>query len=280
MVAIVISKRSKRVSLGFYALIAFISPVIIGCDRVDMDIENITTYSTSIKLIAHRGYWNIDGCSQNSIAAFINAGELGIYGSEFDVWKTRDDKLVVFHDPTYHGMTIVNTNFDDLRNPSHTLSNGEVIPSLDDLLAASLNYPNLHLILELKSTGTKEYNQRAVELVQDSVDKFNVNNRIVFISFNLDACRLFREINADAPIAFLGENTVLDELNKMGINGIDYYFTSFIANPSLVYQAHALGMFVNTWTVDDTSSALQLERIGVDMITTNNPKNFKSLFSI
>ena len=36
-----------------------------------------------------------DGAAQNSVAALAKAQELGIYGSEFDVWITADGKVHV-----------------------------------------------------------------------------------------------------------------------------------------------------------------------------------------
>ncbi len=53
------------------------------------------------QVIAHRGYWKTDGSAQNSIAALLKADSIGCYGSEFDVWLTADDKLVVNHDPVF-----------------------------------------------------------------------------------------------------------------------------------------------------------------------------------
>ena len=51
------------------------------------------------RVIAHRGYHK-DGAAQNSVAALAKAQELGIYGSEFDVWITADGKVVICHDET------------------------------------------------------------------------------------------------------------------------------------------------------------------------------------
>lgn len=37
------------------------------------------------KVIAHRGYWNTEGASQNSIRSLVKADSIGCYASEFDV---------------------------------------------------------------------------------------------------------------------------------------------------------------------------------------------------
>lgn len=42
------------------------------------------------KVIAHRGYWDTPGASENSRASLLNALQLNIYGSEIDIWLTTD----------------------------------------------------------------------------------------------------------------------------------------------------------------------------------------------
>lgn len=50
------------------------------------------------KIVAHRGYWKTEGSAQNSIRSLVKADSIGVYGSEFDVWLSADDKLIVNHD--------------------------------------------------------------------------------------------------------------------------------------------------------------------------------------
>ena len=58
------------------------------------------------QVIAHRGFWKTEGSAQNSIAALVKADSIACYGSEFDVWLTADNQLVVNHDPTFKGVTM------------------------------------------------------------------------------------------------------------------------------------------------------------------------------
>ena len=51
------------------------------------------------QVIAHRGYWKTAGSAQNSITSLQKADSIHCYGSEFDVWLAKDNKLVVNHDP-------------------------------------------------------------------------------------------------------------------------------------------------------------------------------------
>ena len=53
---------------------------------------------------AHRGLWGPDGPSENSLEAFLLAGEMG-FGIEFDVRPSSDGVPIVFHDPLLDRMT-------------------------------------------------------------------------------------------------------------------------------------------------------------------------------
>ena len=62
--------------------------------------------SAKAKVVAHRGYWNVNGkwsgnsaTPQNSLAAYQKADRQGFFGSEFDVNMTSDGGLVVCHGP-------------------------------------------------------------------------------------------------------------------------------------------------------------------------------------
>ena len=62
-----------------------------------------------------------------------------------------------------------------------------------------------------------------------------------------------------------------------GINGLDYHFIAFHKHPDWVERAHALGMTVNVWTVDQEEEMRYLLDLGVDVITTNKPQLLRSV---
>lgn len=58
-------------------------------------------------MIAHRGVWDA-GVPENSLAAFQQAIALGADGIEFDVRRTRDRELIIFHDAEIAGVPVAN----------------------------------------------------------------------------------------------------------------------------------------------------------------------------
>lgn len=121
------------------------------------------------QVIAHRGYWKTAGSAQNSITSFQKADSIHCYGSEFDVWLAKDNKLVVNHDPVYKMKYMEYSKGDALTGLK--LSNGENLPSLQKYLEAGKKC-NTKLILELKAHNSKKRETKAVQeiLAMDEKD--------------------------------------------------------------------------------------------------------------
>ena len=70
----------------------------------------IANTSAQTRVIAHRGFWKTQGSAQNSITSLLKADSIGCYGSEFDVWLTKDNGLVVSHDGIIQGHKVEGIN--------------------------------------------------------------------------------------------------------------------------------------------------------------------------
>ena len=68
------------------------------------------------------------GSAQNSITSLLKADSIGCYGSEFDVWLTKDNGLVVSHDGIIQGHKVEESTLKELTGL--WLANGECVPSL------------------------------------------------------------------------------------------------------------------------------------------------------
>lgn len=88
------------------------------------------------KPIAHRGLWG-DDIIENSISAYKNACDKG-YPIEIDVYLTRDQKIVSFHDSNLKRMTgvdalITDKTLSELKELS-LLGSNQKIPTLEEVL--------------------------------------------------------------------------------------------------------------------------------------------------
>lgn len=225
----------------------------------------------STRTVAHRGYWKTDGSAQNSLAAIRKAGELGLFGSEFDVNMTSDGVLVVNHDDTFYDFIVADTEYAVIKDS--TLSNGEVLPTLEEYLKVAQQFPDLRLVFELKSSRADSlFEATAVPKAVEMLKEYGCLERTDFISFSMTACQLFAKLVPDQPCEYLGGKISPAEVKAAGLNAIDYHYTNFQRNPQWVQEAHDLGMIVNVWTVDNEDTMKEMLALGVDYITTNDPE--------
>jgi glycerophosphoryl diester phosphodiesterase len=75
------------------------------------------------RVVAHRGYWKTEGSAQNSITSLKRVNDVGVYGTEFDVQLTADNRIVVNHDDSIQGYVIADTPYSKLKGLK--LSNGD-----------------------------------------------------------------------------------------------------------------------------------------------------------
>lgn len=221
------------------------------------------------QVIAHRGFWKTPGAAQNSIAALVKADSIHCYGSEFDVWLTSDNKLVVDHDGLYKGHRI--EAITEKECTSVRLSNGESLPTLQQYLDKGRKL-NTRLILELKAHKTPEQETRAIEQIVKMVNDLGIEDRMEYITFSLHATKEFiRLAPKGTPVFYLNGDLSPKELKALGCSGPDYHLSVFKKYPEWIKECHNLGMKVNAWTVNKAKDMEWLIDRNVDFITTNEP---------
>ena len=221
------------------------------------------------QVIAHRGFWHTDGSAQNSVAALVKADSIHCYGSEFDVWLTADNQLVVNHDETFKGVTIQNATAKVCT--AVELDNGEQLPTLQQYLDKAKNLKT-RLILELKPHKTPEQETRAIEGIVKMIKDMGLEKRTEYITFSKHATKEFiRLAPKGTPVYYLNGDATPAELKEWGCAGPDYHYSVFQKNPEWIKECHNLGMKVNAWTVNNADDMKWLIEKGVDFITTNEP---------
>jgi glycerophosphoryl diester phosphodiesterase len=227
------------------------------------------------QVIAHRGYWKTDGSSQNSIRALVKADSIACYGSEFDVWLTADDVLVVNHDAVFKGVEIETSQSKDAR--AILLSNGENLPSLKQYLQAGKDCTT-RLVFELKPHKNRLQEAKAVIDGIMMVDRMGLNDRVEYITFSADALEEFiKYAPKGTPVYYLNGEKTPQELHKLGAAGMDYNIRVFKKHPEWIKECHDLGMKVNVWTVNKEEDMKWCIEQGVDFITTNEPELLQKL---
>ena len=235
-------------------------------------------------VVAHRG----DSAHQaeNTIPAFESAITAGADVVEFDVRMTADDVAVVMHDPDVSRTTDGAGLVRDLhlveikRLRIRTADGGDTeVPTLEEALrclsgraAADVEIKNIPG--EPDFEGSREL---AIEATLHALESVGFDGFALISSFNPLSIARSRELAPDVPTGLLTTEDVearvaLGFAHGQG-HGWVLPFTAAVlaAGPSLAQDTHDLGMRLGTWITDDPVLAIELMRVGVDAVATNDP---------
>ena len=226
------------------------------------------------KIIAHRGAWKEFNLPENSIASLQKAIEIKAYGSEFDVRRTIDGKLVVNHDPTHFGDTIELKTYEVLN--AKKLSNGEDLPLLENYFKkGTASDHHTLLICEIKASILSNTTSQLTTLeTLELAKKLGIENRIIYISFDFEVLQTIRANRPAATVLYLENNKSLDEVVAAKFNGINFNYAQFLGNPSIAANAKKQHLMLGSWTINKDEDFNQLLEQGVQYITTNFPERY------
>ena len=230
----------------------------------------VSTVCAQTQVIAHRGFHAGPGSVENSVSSLRNAQELGVFGSECDVNETEDGELVIIHGPMHGTYNVQHTDFATLR--AQALSNGELLPTLEEYLTQAEKNTATKLIIEIKVHETPERETRVVKKVLAAVKKHKLQKDVEYISFGQVACDQLVKLGPKGiKVAYLNGTLTPDECKSRGYTGIDYNIGVMKAHPEWFKQSHDNGLTVNVWTVNDTENLQWCIDNGADYLTTDNP---------
>ncbi|WP_017496569.1 glycerophosphodiester phosphodiesterase family protein [Flavobacterium sp. WG21] len=223
-------------------------------------------------IVAHRGAWKKNNLPENSIAALRHAIDLKLPGSEFDVWRTADDSLVINHDAHYNKLLIEETNYADLIK--FKLSNGEKLPTLYEYIAeGKRNNKRTLLVCEIKpSEISKERGKKTALMAVETIHKLKAERNTCYISFDYEMLKQIREVDFRASLQYLEGNKSPKEVKADRINGIDYHYSVFKKHPEWIKEAKEYKVILNTWTVNETADMDWIIDHKFNYITTNEPE--------
>jgi glycerophosphoryl diester phosphodiesterase len=213
-------------------------------------------------IIAHRGASAYE--LENTLAAFRKAVALGADGIELDVHATMDGAFVVHHDDEIHGRRIADHSLTDLRQ--HPLRNGEVVPTLEEALAAIR--PDVDVYVEVKTLP---------EAHQDRFLKALGRGANVHVhAFDHRLVRRLVNARPGLSAGVLSASYPLDPVPQVRAAGANTLWQHReLVDAPLVAQAHADGVTVIIWTVNRPADARRLAALGVDGLCTDAPDRIR-----
>ena len=243
-------------------------------------------------VIAHQGG---DGVwPSNTLFAFEHAADLGVDVLEMDIHMTKDGVLVVSHDETVDRMTdgegfIKEMTLSEVQSFDAAYDwsplddgaeypyrgQGITIPTLESVFE---QFPEYRMNIEIKQAEPS-----IARPFCNLIRTHKMEGRVLVASFSDEALVEFRETCPEIAtsgsrgqvktfvymhLAFLGRlyppifSAVQVPIENSGIT---------ILTSRFVNVAHARGLWVDAWTIDDPAEMRALIEIGVDGIITDRP---------
>ncbi|MBM4313208.1 MAG: glycerophosphodiester phosphodiesterase [Deltaproteobacteria bacterium] len=228
---------------------------------------------------AHRGFSG--KAPENTLAAFREAIDAGCDMVELDVHLSRDNRVVVIHDDTLERTTsgrghVADRTYAELKQLDagswfESRFSGEPIPALTEVL--SLARGRILVNIELKKGKYSPYTMEALaDLTLREVEIAGMLDQVLFSSFEPSAIDRIREKNPLLPVALI-TNKPWSTPEEAG-GGKRYPTLNCritVLNENNVHLAHAKGIRIHAWTVNDTAEMRKAIALGVDGIITNHP---------
>ena len=224
---------------------------------------------------AHRG-GAVDGL-ENSLAAFGRAWELGYRWFETDARLTADGVLIALHDPTLDRVTdrsgaVAELPWREVRTAR--IAGREPIPLIEEVLTG---WPEARVVIELKA-------DEAVDPVIDLVRRLAAVDRVCIGSFSDRRLARVRAAFGPGLCTSMGPDEVrrlraaawrlLPRSAVPGAAACVQVPTRWrrlpLAEPRLVACAHALGLPVQVWTVNQPDEMRRLLDLGVDGVLSDD----------
>jgi glycerophosphoryl diester phosphodiesterase len=240
----------------------------------------------SVIAMAHRGgarHPSLAGM-ENTLEAFTHAVHLGYHYLETDVHSTTDGVLLAFHDAALDRVTdltglLAEMTADEIA-PARVAGRHSV-PTMASLLEA---FPGCRFNIDLKSGP-------AVELLADLLRRTGSEGRVCVGSFSPRRLAQFRRAtggrvatSASPPevVAFrmLPSGRLANLLTGDRVAALQVPVRRGplrLVTPGLVRRAHAAGVHVHVWTVDDPDEMEDLLDLGVDGLITDRTDVLKDV---
>ncbi len=246
-----------------------------------------------IQVHGHRGARAV--LPENTIPAFAYAIDQGVDAIEMDVAVTKDDVLVISHDPVLNpeicrspgGAVIRELTFAQLRLwdcgslvnphfPNQQPIPGTRIPALEEVftLAERGNFLfNIEAKLFPDHPALTPTPERFAELLLHAIDRHHLRPRVIVQSFDFRILIAMKNLAPAIRLAALDEDENLGDFVSVARGACAQIIApeKGLVTPAKVVAAHQAGLQVIPWTANTPQAWDPLLAAAVDAIITDDP---------
>lgn len=236
-------------------------------------METLKINKNNTLMIAHRGLSGFE--KENTMAAFICAGNHSYYGIECDIHPTTDGKFVVVHDSNLErvsgtDMIVENESYDKIKEVmlygvNDTINHVHLrVPLLEEYLECCKKY-NKVCVIEFKFLFSEENIKKVIDIIKS----YDYLDNCVFISFIFENLVCLKNINPNFKLQYLMSSWDEEKINNCIKYQMDLDILYTEVTKERVKFMHDNNLKVNVWTINTIESGESLVEAGVDFITTN-----------
>lgn len=234
------------------------------------------------KVIAHRGA-SVEA-PENSLAAFQRAIDAGADMIELDVRLTRDGAVVVLHDGSLERTTtgrgaVHELTLEQVRQAHVLAPGGGVYEPRESppLLLEALELARGKVGVNVEIKGVPERSDELVAGVLAAIDASGVApEELIISSFDHGLLARIAALRHDLALAPLFSRPV-EQWESLPGAGLHPHHA--LVDEAFMTAARRAGRFVNVWTVNEPARQLELVRLGVDGIITDDPRSLRRLLA-
>ena len=240
----------------------------------------LNDFDATVRSINHRGY--SVGAPENTLPAFALSKKMGFKYVEADVTFTKDNVAVMIHDDTIDRTSngsgkVSSLNYTDLLKYDFgswmgAEFTGTPIPTFSEFIKLCRKL-GLHPYIEVKHSGT--YTQEQVNYLVNEVILNGMRRKVTWISYNVNYLTWIKTADPTSRIGLLHQYTVDDTAinNAKSLrteqNEVFLALKSTQVNDSAVQKCIAAELPLETWTVDDETTMLNLPAYVTGIISNN-----------
>jgi glycerophosphoryl diester phosphodiesterase len=255
---------------------------------MNLPVKLYTENPDNFIIIGHRGASAYH--PENTMSAFEAAHEMGAEMIEFDILLSKDEVPVVIHDETLERTTngrgkVADFTVHELKKLDAGLwfsesHRGEQIPTLEEVLefAKGKIALNIEIKTEAVTAETREgIEEKALRLIQ----KYEMEDYVLFSSFDYRAITHLREINVDISTALLYEKSQSKRLLPSELvegykaNAFNCSKRQFTKKWAANAEAHEIPVFV--YTVNKEKKMEKIINRGARGIFSDKPDVLKKV---
>ena len=226
------------------------------------------------QIVAHRGFHQEGGAARNSIEALQRAQEAQFEWVEIDINLSSDGVPMaihgMWHPNKFEGVHVQKSTKAEIQ--AHPLTNGEIVPTFEDVLLQAKKCKTTGLVLDIKSHDTPEIEKEVVTKVVALIKKHKLQDQTMYLVSHEYMLHTIKKLNKRGDNIILANSSYSPSWRvAVGSRVIGYPYFIWYKKGMYFADCSRLGVKTIAWTPNDEENIRKCVEMGFNYITTDKP---------